>query len=525
MGDHDAHPMFSAYFMNQQGWYESSNILSLNWSRTVFTREVDVVAHGDVENTNPNQFHLVKIKIADGLHYFVEVRQRPLPSSTAIYDTNIPTPPSGAGVVITKVVDGVVNNNFRIRFLTLLQTDTSALTIGEEAINPARNLKISVVNDNVVDRPRVCRVRIEWNKAVTDNPSGLFDLRITPWDNGPNWETVDIWVDRPLFGTFDNQDAAGNPIGNGDAPAVGSVNHFEARIHNDGVIDATNVQVTHYAINPPGVSDNGTWTPLKTNTLPFIAANSFSISSVDWIPQVREHTCLKVEISPQVGEMVVRNNSAQENVFNFQPAASSIAEPVEFTVAIRNPLKQRTEILLSVYDVPRGYYVYFPVRSIWLDALAERKLDLLIIPTADFKSMPCRHANVKIVGLIPHMYTKPLIASHYIPSLVWPIGGVRAEVAVKNRSTIVLNSDIIPVRDSNDVVQVTGTVKPPLGNQRIRVDMTRPGQSVVVTEVATDKSGAFAALFALQDEVPVVKGIDMALMVNPTQAALTMYDF
>ena len=521
MGNHDSHPMFSAYFMDQQGWYESNNVLSLNWSSARFSRDVDVVAHGGSENTDSSRFHVIKIKIAEGLHYFVEVRQKPLPN-TILYDTNIPTPASDAGVVVTKVVDGLVNNNFRIRFLTLLQTNTSALAANETAIDPARNLKITVLNDNVADRPRVCRVRVEWNQEVTGDPNGKFDLRIAPWDNGPNWETVDIWVDRLPYGTFDNQDAAGNAVGNGDKPEVGKVNHFEARIHNDGTVDATDVQVTHYAINPPGVGDNGTWTPLRTKTIPRIAANAFGVSSIDWTPRVGEHTCLKVEISKQLGEMRVNNNVAQENVFQFDSAASSVPEPIELTVAVRNPLRERTEILLAVYDVPRGYHVHFPNRSVWLDPLAERILDLLVIPIADFHEMPCRRANVKIKGLIPHEYADPLPGGSHLPSLIWPIGGIRADVTVKNRSTVVLRDDIEAI-DGPDVVRVDGTVTPPLPAQRIRVDVTRPDQSVAVQEVETDRTGAFSAILNLKGQVDV-PGI-LAVLGTATAAAAETYSF
>ncbi len=175
------------------------------------------------------------------------------------------------------------------------------------------------------------------------------------------------------------------------------INRFEARIRNDGAADATSVRVTHYSVEPPGVGDNGNWAPLTTYTIATIPSGGSVTRRVNWVPLLGEHTCLKVAISPQLGEVTTGNNSAQENVFNFQPPASSVPEPVVMTVAVRNPLKERSLVMISLQGVPQGYYVYFPHRWLWLDALAERKLDLLIIPLVDIQEMKRRKADVRTV--------------------------------------------------------------------------------------------------------------------------------
>lgn len=141
--------------------------------------------------------------------------------------------------------------------LTLLH-DSVVLKSGDSASDPARALTISVLNDNVVARPLVCRVRVAWAQGIADDPNGAFDLNIEPW-NG-NYETPDIWIDRPPVGTFDNpSESEGRPTGNGDKPQPMAVNKFTARINNQGTVDATNVKVTFYTVTPPGVGDNGNY--------------------------------------------------------------------------------------------------------------------------------------------------------------------------------------------------------------------------------------------------------------------------
>src|SRR5205823_4494498 len=116
MGDHDSHPLFSAYHMEKLGWYRPDNaahdqdVLDLTWDRNAATRDVEIVAHGDVRNTVAGRYHAVKVKVADGLFYFLEVRQRP---GTHVFDDSIPvgSAPQQGGVVVTKVMTDTVNNN------------------------------------------------------------------------------------------------------------------------------------------------------------------------------------------------------------------------------------------------------------------------------------------------------------------------------------------------------------------------------------------------------------------------------
>ena len=231
MGDHDSHPLFSGFNIDGLGWFDSQNVLDLTWSRTPFSREVEIVAHGLTQNTNSSRIHLVRIQVSSGLDYFIEVRQKP-GATDQVFDSSIPVPAGkDGGVLVTRSLTGTLNNNEEIRLITL-QASQTTLTTGQVAVDPLRTILITVLDDNIQANPRVCKVRIEWAQPVTGTPGGTFDLWLEPW--GPGYTTPDIWIDRTPFGVYDRQDASGAPIDGGDAPRLGEINKFNARIRNSG---------------------------------------------------------------------------------------------------------------------------------------------------------------------------------------------------------------------------------------------------------------------------------------------------
>ena len=497
--------------MVQLGWYDSANVVRRNWDRNPFSEEFDIIAHGLVQDTTSNRVHIVEIRVTSGLSYFIEVRQRPdtTAATPAVFDGNIPLGMGSGdgGVLITKVVTDVLNNNHQTRLITLLQEQQRLLGTGEGAEDPLRTIKITVVNDNVQARPRVCRVKVEWAQEIADTPGGDFDLRILPW--GPGWETEDIWIDRSPFGTYDFTDSSGNPTGNGDEPRPMEINRFYARIRNEGVATANAVKVSHYAINPPGVGDNGNWTPLSSYTIASIPPNGSSENFVNWIPLVGEHTCLKVAIHQQLGEVSGGNNQAQENVFNFQPAASSVAEPVVLTVAVRNPLDEKALVTIALENVPVGYNVYFPHRWLWLEARGEKKLDLLILPLFDPANPYVTHfaddkdrrkavpvARIRLYGRVPRVYSEKLQITGEPASWMSPIGGVLARVEPKLRGEITIRRD---VKEEDGIVYVQGCIEPKIRCQVLRVDMTCPDGKVTSIITDTDDRGCFTARFHYKD--------------------------
>ena len=265
MGSHDTHPLFSGYHLEKLGYYTAANIQQLTWDRNPFSQEFDVVAHGLAEDAT-GRVHLIKIKVADGLSDYVQVRQRP-GATAQIFDDSIPLggAPNQGGVIVTRVIADTLNINQQTRFITLMH-DEEVLQQGEFADDPARGLRITVINGSVQARPLVCRVRVEWAQSIVDDPSGSFDLRVEPWDG--NYQTPDIWVDRAPFGAFDQPlDGDGRPTGNGDKPRPGELNRLKGRIHVSGAMGASDVKATFYAVFPPGVGDNGNWAPLGMHTI------------------------------------------------------------------------------------------------------------------------------------------------------------------------------------------------------------------------------------------------------------------
>jgi len=489
MGDHDLHPLFSAYNMNSLGWYAAGNVRTLTWDRSPNSFDIDIVAHGLTQNTDPNKVHLVKIYLGTGIEYWIEVRQKP-GTTDQVFDQNFPTQ-GGAdgGVIISRAVRSTQNNNQAMRVITLLQTTTECLKTGDVAVDPARTLLFSVINDKIQAQPRVCRIRVEWAQPTQPTPNGTFDLSITPWDSA-TWSTPDIWIDRNPFSTYDRADAAGTPIAGGDDPRVGETNLVRARLHNDGTQVATNVEVTFYVVFPPGVGDNGSWTPLTTVTVPTLNANSQTTIQANWIPVVGQHTCLQVVIVPETGEVAISNNKAQENVFTFLPASHSVPEAVELPISVRNPLEKYALISLAITNVPGGFYVYTPHRSVFVGPLGERHLELLVVPLREISDLKTKEANICVNGWLPHGYAQAV--GH--ASVRLPIGGLQATIKPRVGSQVRLEDPPSESRD-NGIVTVRGSVTPVTADQQLRIDLSVEGKLFESRKATTDNGGKFVAQF------------------------------
>ena len=103
----------------------------------------------------------------------------------------------------------------------------------------------------------------------------------------------------------------------------------------------------------------------------------------NWVPVIDKHTCLKVFASQQLGEISGDNNGAQENVFDFQAAGGSPADPLLIRTAIRNPSDDRRAIHVSLRGLPLGWVAQIPHAWIWLDGKAEKEIDVIIWPIGD----------------------------------------------------------------------------------------------------------------------------------------------
>lgn len=499
MGSHDTHPLFSAYYMEQMGYYDTNNtrhIRHLDWDRNPRNDTFDIVAHGLARNTLADRCHAVKIKVSDGLFYYIEARQRP-GTTAQVFDDNIPTggATNDGGVIVTKVYTDVVNVNQQIRFITLLH-DPIVLTAGQSAADPARSLTITVEDDNVSARPVICRTRVQWAQNIADVPDGSFDLKIEPWDS--DYQTPDIWVDRQPYGVFDNPaDSKGRPTGNGDAPQEDEINHFHARIHNEGADPASNVVVTFYSVEPPGVGDNGNWGPLgPPATIASINNNDHQDISVNWTPIVDRHTCLKVYIQQQLGEVRGNNNQAQENVFDFEAASSSRPDAVVMSTAVRNPLDRPTVVVMQVRGVPEGYTVQFPHKWLWLEAKQEKLFDFTIVLDRDYwwykqKSDQDLTARIKLSGRIPRYYREEEPPGVVPASRMLPIGGLAVNVTPKQRVELKISAGAEQLGDKGQAVYLSGSMTPALKDEVVRVEVMDPFGLRRFAHVTTQPDGSF----------------------------------
>jgi IPT/TIG domain len=516
MGKHDTHPIFSGYHLEKLGYYkvpdpatmDPGNIKELQWDRNPHNEDVYIIAHGLTEDTDPNRWHILKIKVSNALSYYVEVRQRP-GTTTQIFDDQIPinSAPNQGGVIVTRVIADEMHNNQQTRFITLMH-DNRVQIQGDIIEDPARTLRITVLEDSVQARPLVCKIRVEWAQDITNDPNGKFDLNVEPWDS--NWQSPDIWVDRDPIGSFDNPiDAQGRPTGNGDKPWVDHINQFTARVHVSGDLGASNVKVTFYAVTPPGVGDNGNWSPIAINPISDIPPKAYKDVFCNWVPVVGKHTCLKVFASQQLGEISGGNNGAQENVFEFQASGSSPVDPLFIKTAVRNPLDEPRAIHLSMHGLPIGWAAQIPRAWVWLDGKSEKEFEVMVWPTGDVNAYKFGQnkegkypgtAPFRVPGFIERSYSEDLENPNITPgSRFYPIGGVFYQVNVRKKATIHIDQEK-GQNKGKDAINVHGVVSPKRPAQQVLADVLLPDGKNRSKESKTDSNGEFDAIVSLLDD-------------------------
>ena len=453
----------------------------------------EIVAHGLTEDPpGTGKVHLLRLKVAEGLFYFVEVRQRPsFLGNPVIFDSTIPVPVDAAhswqgGVIVTKVLDNNNHANMRERFITLL--DERVLDVDDEVVDAARRLRITI-EERTNDWPLTYRVRLEWNQPVGEDHDGRFDLHITPW-NTDNWETVDIWVDSPRnnpgaaavyeFHQEDPEDET-IPRRNGDRPWVRHANTIYARVRNSGMHPAENMFVSFYTNSPPGIGDNGSWVLRETKPVDRLAADDDAIVSTTWIPRVDEHTCLKVEIASQIGEVSVGNNLAQENVFVFDSSGASSHQPVEFDTVVRNPYPRWRLVHLQVRGLPPGWLAVVDHGWVWVPPHGEKPLRVVIwtIKGTTEEGTAQRVppvAEVRVEGWTTQMHR------------MLPIGGLL--VIVKANRKVQIDWDI-SAPSSGMPLLITGCLEPPLADVPITIEVTDPQGKTHLLHTRTDGQGCF----------------------------------
>jgi hypothetical protein len=401
MGNHGEEPLYIGYNIEKHLDYfaggPDGNIKILEWGSTAdFDEKFDLVAHAKTEDpTGDNVFHLLKLRVTEGLFYYVEVRQRPDPSLGAaadyVFDPSIPfgaaSPSWLGGVIVYKAVENNNQSNNNERKVSLLPPGRM-FQVGDSFHDPARTIRITV-SQKLTNRPAKYRVGVEWGHLPAANPDGQFDLRITPW-SPPPWESPDIWANSikndetsPTKIIYKNHEQGDDtkPIGNGDPPWVKHDNTLFARITNQGAVDTPEpVKVSFYVITPPGMGDNGTWAPFDEVDLGIMTAGETKIAETNnkWRPSVGEHTCVKVEIHKQTGEVTFDNNRAQENFLEFETGAASPYTPIEFDFIARNPYDAPLVMGIQAHNVPEAWFVALNHGSVWLPPRGEKKVHAVI---------------------------------------------------------------------------------------------------------------------------------------------------
>lgn len=514
MGFHDSRPMFSGYNQHIKGdWLEDGNVVQLQWgSSPTFDQTFDLIAPQRIESDSADSLRqVIRLRVTDGLYYFVEVRQTPDPAAPAgtppSFDHAIPgvDPATGSGVVITKAVESNNQSNNLEPMITLVAPATTpsprTLGVGEMFSDPARTLRISV-ESRTQGRPAVYRVRVRWGTLPAADPNGQFDLRITPW-SPPPWETVDIWANSskndttsPAQIVYQNHEPGDTtrPVGNGDPPWVGKDNTLYARIVNQGVAPTPEpVRVTFYLNSPPGIGDDGTWAPFDTVILPPLAANETRIveASRKWRPAVGEHTCVKVMIEPMTGEVTFDNNQAQENFNEFESAASSPYRAVTMQVVARNPYDHPVVMDIVARNVPQDWFVALEHGAVWLPPKGDRTVQALVWTDRtpewdqpkDRKQGPSK-ALISLEGWVQRPWDR-----------FYPVGGVTALVHGVRQTELKLEVRQEKARVGSKLT-AAGRLSPGVAGVQVALHLDTPDGKRRVETATTDAGGGFVYTFA-----------------------------
>lgn len=500
-GNSDGGPLWCAHQIQEKmAVYRTAapnrNVVERTWSPTAppLDKTFDITAHDAAQDTDAQRIHTLKLVVSSGLAYYVEVRQKP---TGLIFDQNIPvTNPVQGIVVVTRVTEGTSISNTFERPIMLY----GAIDVGEEVVDAARRLTIHV--DQIVqNRPLAYRVRVTWNQPVAGDPSGQFDMTITPWTTD-NWETVDIWVDSPrnnvggvVYEAHEPGDSS-KPIRNGDRPWVHHVNQIYARIRNTGPIDVDDVYVTFYVNSPPGIGDNGDWATLQTKAIPTLPGRDSTVPgsgevvvSCDWKPSVDRHTCLKVAVLPRAGEINVDNNSAQENVGTFDSAGGSSHEPVVLETDVRSPFSIWRKVDAVVRGLPPGWHAVVDHAWVWTGPRGSHPLQVVMWTDLhapyDFTPPEIRRMHEGEWEVPPTALIRIEGWTSFDHRYV-PIGGFLADIKANRKVEIDANVDV-----EGDRVLVTGCLSPPLPDVPITIEVTNARGDQTLLYTNTDGRGCF----------------------------------
>lgn len=320
------------------GWLPKANYIEITSKQTTDRTCIRVLEQ--VPDARPQ---VIKVPITGSRYYLISARVKMLGDELNSQYGGIPD----EGILVERVNTSPGKGNPWVTIIGEGDNRNDLFEKGDINNDVGDSIFIDVLTDTQsgINDPDIYCVRIRFTAAVNEPDVGLRPWREAP---GNSYETTDIWIDSPLNGydiyrngTWNDLSGVPVPRGNGDAPAVGSLNRLYARVRNLGTIDATNVVVKFHITDPGGVGVSGSdgWALLGSvdkNTFPALAvlpAGGYTDVYLEWTPdyaltddQVAAgvfefHTCIRVTIDPVAGEVTLGNQDGemeQENVVEFE---------------------------------------------------------------------------------------------------------------------------------------------------------------------------------------------------------------
>ena len=397
------------------------------------------------------------------------------------FDQNLPLDGGRRGcVLVTRVNERNSPSNTFERDVQLL----GILAPGEEVVDPARNLIISV-DAEVQSDPLIYAVRVRWNQAIPGDPNGTFDLTITPWST-KTWESPDIWVDSPFNNNgpapvyeFHEGSDTSRPILSGDRPRVKRNNTIFARIRNTGPQNVDEAWVACYITSPPGIGDNGNWQLLDTKKVTDIPGFGEKLVTFDWTPSIGKHSCISIAIQPKIGEINTENNRAQENIAVFDSGSASSHEPVVLEAEVRSPYVAMKKIDVLVCGLPRGWHAVVDKEWVWLQEKGAAAVRAFIYN--DLNTPAGGHED------IPHLAFPRVEGWTKRHDRYEPIGGILAPVRAVKKVKFHLKLEA-----GGGSIYVWGALQPPVPHVTITVEFTGESGEQFLRHGVTGPAGAFS---------------------------------
>ena len=180
------------------------------------------------------------------------------------------------------------------------------LNTGSELRNAGNTLNLATVPElayegtvvSVVDRQDVGSIPV-FHTRVSREQADYIDLHFT--DANPPWRSPDLWVD--WLGNGTETYPVGSPYAQGDKvrfPRSGTEpHHLVARVHNQGTVQALDVEVRFYIWEPAGSGDKGQFRFLDNHIIPSVPAGGFELADGQWNvgPASNAHQCVLAQIS------------------------------------------------------------------------------------------------------------------------------------------------------------------------------------------------------------------------------------